>query len=68
MIDTNYMKLKPCPFCGGEAKAVKEIFGTCWKVKCKKCSCNVGRSWFWNKNYAICAWNTRDEKSIRERG
>lgn len=52
-------KLKPCPFCGGEAEAKKEIGGSCWKVKCKQCSCEVGRYWFHNKNHAIIAWNTR---------
>ena len=51
--------LKCCPFCGGEAEAKKEIGGSCWKVKCKQCSCEVGRYWFHNKNHAIIAWNTR---------
>lgn len=53
------LKLLNCPFCGGEAEAKKEIGGSCWKVKCKQCSCEVGRYWFHNKNHAIIAWNTR---------
>jgi hypothetical protein len=57
-------ELKSCPFCGGEAKTHKEFCGT-WKIKCTKCSCDVGRYWFWTKQHAIEAWNTRTPK---ERG
>jgi Lar family restriction alleviation protein len=51
-------ELKPCPFCGGKAKAEKEFLGT-WKIKCTKCSCDVGRYWFHTKAQAVIAWNTR---------
>ena len=55
-------ELKSCPFCGGKAKAVKEIGGIHWKVKCRSCSCEVGRFWFGSKIYAETAWNTRTQK------
>lgn len=58
------VKLKPCPFCGGEAKAEKEIGGIHWKVKCKRCSCEVGRYWYDTKARAVVAWNTRKEGVI----
>lgn len=54
-------ELKPCPFCGGEAKkqAVKTtILGdTYWGIKCTKCNC--GTVGYLNYNYAIKAWNRR---------
>lgn len=56
-------ELLPCPFCGGEAKVENEFLGT-WKVRCQKCSCEVGRYWFWTERHAIEAWNTR----TKERG
>jgi Lar family restriction alleviation protein len=55
-------KLKPCPFCGGEAETRTEVLGT-WKVRCTKCSAEVGRYWFWSKNYAIEAWNKRSNNN-----
>lgn len=52
------VELKPCPFCGGKAKADKEFLGT-WKVRCKNCPCDMGRYWFYTKQKAIIAWNRR---------
>ena len=49
-------KLKPCPFCGGEAK-VKRFFGCAYiTVGCKKCNVQINRD---TKKAAIAAWNTR---------
>ena len=33
------IKLKPCPFCGGEAEMYNgtDIVGKYWYVRCKKC-------------------------------
>ena len=50
--------LKPCPFCGGKAKTKKETLGT-WKVRCTKCSAEVGRYWFKTEKFAVEAWNRR---------
>lgn len=54
-------ELKPCPFCGGEAKKQEvktTILGdTYWGIKCTKCNC--GTVGYLNYNYAIKAWNRR---------
>lgn len=56
------MKLKPCPFCGGEAKIAVD-FGlfaqesqTCG---CLKCGCRLNLSE--TRKKSIKAWNTRVE-------
>ena len=66
-IDPNYMniKLKPCPFCGGEAKFeevdVEYIFGFREDdgiiVKCSSCGAQTKN----HSHTGICAraWNTR---------
>lgn len=60
-------KLKPCPFCGGEAKLVlefqylgimhvKELF----YARCSECGTRVSGSTFWDsEEEAIAAWNRR---------
>lgn len=58
-------KLKPRPFCGGDAKAVPSsfIFGEEreWIVLCAKCRAKTLR--FRSESAAIGAWNRRaDEK------
>ena len=50
-------KLKPCPFCGGEAEL--EINGLYWDVNCKRCLANVGAYKCYNKKQAVEAWNKR---------
>lgn len=55
--------LKPCPFCGGEAKLHKEkldIFGVmrdCYSVYCTKCCCQTQYSG--SENEAVRDWNKR---------
>lgn len=49
-------KLKPCPFCGGEAKALRNIHNY-YIVKCSKCSISTLQRG--KKAEAINAWNTR---------
>lgn len=61
-------KLKPCPFCGGEAESIesgpsgKENV-THWQVRCKKILSNCMGSeidtWRVTRDDAIEAWNTR---------
>lgn len=62
-------KLKPCPFCGGEAEVwshhYKEEDITLWQVRCKrdfcgeKCYMNDSFVTFGTEEEAIEAWNTR---------
>lgn len=53
-------KLKPCPFCGGEAKAA---YGRCdynvWQVCCLNNACQAMAGWCDTKDDAIAAWNRR---------
>lgn len=61
------MELKPCPFCGREARVVntgRGVFAVgCNNVRCRgdwvtaKCS--------WDENVAIEAWNRRAERTCR---
>lgn len=42
----NEEKLKPCPFCGGEAEMYSEvdrIMGKFWYIRCRKCYSNGSR-------------------------
>lgn len=53
-------ELKPCPFCGGEARAYKsEIVLPGYTVLCKKCNATV--NYFLTNEEAIEAWNRRVE-------
>jgi hypothetical protein len=50
-------KLKPCPFCGGEAACIEE---TDWEIGCYNGQCATEPSvWTLSKERAIAAWNTR---------
>lgn len=58
--------LKPCPFCGGEARVriiVDQNFvecGKCWAHSAHALGCNM------TKEEAIKAWNRRVEKEVKE--
>lgn len=52
-------ELKPCPFCGGEAK-VSLILGN-YGVACTKCQGSVLNIPYQTRNQAIKAWNKRAE-------
>lgn len=63
-------KLKPCPFCGGEAKLQEKIIakGAWWSVVClnEKCGAHIFFYWAeWNKETNVKRWNRRakDERS-----
>lgn len=65
-------KLKPCPFCGGEAEIVKDGIIKPYKARCNnadnKCCVMVVTAWFSTKQEAIEAWNQRaKEKEPAER-
>lgn len=49
-------KLKPCPFCGGEA-IVDGCDDTLWSVICEKCNASIDYNE--TKHDAIIAWNSR---------
>lgn len=53
------MKIKPCPFCGGEA-IVEKTDVAFFRVRCKECACDIGRHWFMVEDKAIEAWNRRE--------
>ena len=51
-------ELKPCPFCGGEARLIEAECGTTiHAVECVLCQAKIG--WFDEKERAIEAWNNR---------
>lgn len=67
-------ELKPCPFCGGEARTFEfswhaSQFGghmfekPYWQVICESCKAAIGD--FDSKAEAIEAWNTRAERTCR---
>ena len=59
----NHEKLKPCPFCGGEAKcepeksASPDVDKHCYVVRCKKCRTEGALSA--KVNLAVSKWNYR---------
>lgn len=54
-------KLKPCPFCGGEA-IIDGCDDTLWIVICKECNASIGYKE--TKEEAIEAWNWRIEPTF----
>jgi Lar family restriction alleviation protein len=71
-ITMDEIKLKPCPFCGGEAMLTTNLYAGIVYIQCKCCTAMVGRKrkivssmigkeYFVNKEEAIEAWNRRAE-------
>ena len=57
----NDTKLKPCPFCGGEAKYLAHTFykmSSTYGVRCDECG-SESRQFFENEEEAAEAWNRR---------
>ncbi len=54
-------RLKPCPFCGGEAEIVSLLYVpySIFYVKCKECE--ISQNPYFEKQDAIAAWNRREE-------
>lgn len=54
-------KLKPCPFCGGEAECLnKNKVRTFCAVMCKNCGAIIAKL---KKHTAIEAWNKRSDNN-----
>jgi Lar family restriction alleviation protein len=51
----NTVKIKPCPFCGGEAEKFNDTLGNV-RIKCKMCG--ISTDWLY-ENLAIETWNRR---------
>lgn len=64
-------KLKPCPFCGGEAKVSSVLIDDSCFVCCKYCGATTYnmkdmRMYFNGAKDAIAAWNTRAERTCKD--
>jgi len=59
-------KLKPCPFCGGEAKAITPTSGSAPYVLCVRCHAGGPVSSSSTMPEAITAWNTRPVEPCSE--
>lgn len=52
-------KLKPCPFCGGEAHLTRKLGQNItydWFVYCQNCGCKTP---YWVKDHVTAIWNRR---------
>lgn len=58
-MNTENEKLKPCPFCGGEAEVV--MSGGDRRVDCKKCGARS--DWYDTEVEAVAAWNNRADSN-----
>lgn len=50
-------ELKPCPFCGGEARIACDCSIDKWEIFCGQCHCTL--KMFAEREDAVIAWNTR---------
>ena len=57
-------KLKPCPFCGGEAK-LETYGGTTCAVVCQSCHCGTPTMSLVDGMAAVNRWNRRAERTCR---
>lgn len=55
------VKLKPCPFCGGEASINRPSGRMLFCVVCDDCDANGG--YYFTEEDAARAWNDRAERS-----
>lgn len=55
-------KLKPCPFCGGEAKFFEDKDYQIYSVTCTEC--DAGTNAYGIEQDAIIAWNRRIESTF----
>lgn len=57
-------ELKPCPFCGGEAKF--HIYGRSCNVVCLRCQIGTRLEHIDEYEVAVEAWNTRTERTCHD--
>jgi len=57
--DRKNYKLKPCPFCGGEAIVCKIQTESGIKIECEECG--IGTPWYWSGTALARKWNKRVE-------
>ena len=57
-------ELKPCPFCGGEAR-FETYGGTACAVVCQTCQCGTSTVCLDDGMRAAAAWNRRAERTCR---
>lgn len=56
-------ELKPCPFCGGEARF--KVWGNVAGVECDRCGIGTHTACIDEYQNAIDAWNTRAERTCK---
>jgi len=59
-------ELKPCPFCGGEAK-LYETYDGFWQVQCCGIGCGCGTMQYKEKRTPVRIWNRRANDVPTER-
>ena len=52
-------KLKPCPFCGGEAKVESDTWRDVGVMHCVECECGVSTGVYETVEEAVEHWNRR---------
>lgn len=56
----NKEKLKPCPFCGGEAEIIKAQFLGGDNYACRCVDCVAQSAFCWTEEKAVAEWNRRN--------
>ena len=64
------IKLKPCPFCGGEAEVIMGDLWRNYKVGCRNIKCPIfpRTHSYLTKEEAIKTWNTRADDAYSDDG